>query len=194
MSSPATSPLPTRRAAAPDTRPLSVIKIGGSVLTGLQAYRRAAAFVAARLSERPDEALVVVVSAEFGVDGFPARRWRATSSPSRTRARSTCSGRPARIAIGGAAGAGAAGSGRPRRWRQRAPDGSRGAGHAQHRGAHGAARASLARGALGARRRRGSRFSRARGRGRARLARARRIGPHGRAAGGGPRRRRAASS
>lgn len=67
MSSPVTSPLPTRRAAVPDTRPLSVLKIGGSVLTGLQAYRRAAAFVAARLSERPDEALVVVVSAEFGL-------------------------------------------------------------------------------------------------------------------------------
>ena len=67
MSSPAISSVPTRRAAGPDTRPLSVIKIGGSVLTGLQAYRRAAAFVAARLSERPDEALVVVVSAEFGL-------------------------------------------------------------------------------------------------------------------------------
>ena len=43
VSSPATSPLPTRLSAAADTRPLSVIKIGGSVPTGHPAYRRAAA-------------------------------------------------------------------------------------------------------------------------------------------------------
>ncbi|MCA1649755.1 MAG: hypothetical protein LC753_05550 [Acidobacteria bacterium] len=67
MSSPAPYPVPTRVTSLPDTRRLSVIKIGGSVLTGLQAYRCVAAFLAERVSERPDEALVVVVSAEFGL-------------------------------------------------------------------------------------------------------------------------------
>lgn len=47
--------------------PLTVLKIGGSVLTGAKAYRRAAEFVAARLCTRPGERLVVVVSAESGV-------------------------------------------------------------------------------------------------------------------------------
>jgi aspartate kinase len=47
--------------------PITVIKIGGSVLTGAAAYRRAAAFVEERLREHPDERLVVVVSAEYGV-------------------------------------------------------------------------------------------------------------------------------
>ena len=46
---------------------VSVLKLGGSVLTGTQAYRRAAAFVAERLCDEPDERLVVVVSAESGV-------------------------------------------------------------------------------------------------------------------------------
>ena len=48
-------------------RSLSVIKIGGSVLTDRQAFRRAAAFVSSLLIEEPDRQLVVVVSAEHGV-------------------------------------------------------------------------------------------------------------------------------
>jgi aspartate kinase len=46
--------------------PLIVIKIGGSVLTGAPAYRRAAQFISDRLREQPDSRLVVVVSAEQG--------------------------------------------------------------------------------------------------------------------------------
>ncbi|HJR61775.1 MAG TPA: hypothetical protein VJ813_20375 [Vicinamibacterales bacterium] len=49
------------------TPAISVMKIGGSVLTGHQAYRRAAAFVGARLCARPGERIVAVVSAELGV-------------------------------------------------------------------------------------------------------------------------------
>jgi aspartate kinase len=45
---------------------VTVIKIGGSVLTGIAAYRRAASFITRRLREHPDERLVVVVSAEYG--------------------------------------------------------------------------------------------------------------------------------
>ncbi len=52
---------------------ITVLKIGGSVLTGEHAYRRAAAFVAARLEARPGEPVIVVVSAEIGVtDGLLA--------------------------------------------------------------------------------------------------------------------------
>jgi len=47
-------------------RELSVVKIGGSVLTGPAAYRRAAAFVARRLSEQPGERVLAVVSAQLG--------------------------------------------------------------------------------------------------------------------------------
>jgi aspartate kinase len=45
---------------------VAVIKIGGSVLTGVGAYRRAAAFVASRVCECPGTRFVVVVSAEQG--------------------------------------------------------------------------------------------------------------------------------
>ena len=48
-------------------RSLSVVKIGGSVLTGPPAFRRAAAFVAGLLSDAPAHQLVVVVSAEYGL-------------------------------------------------------------------------------------------------------------------------------
>lgn len=48
-------------------RSLSVVKIGGSVLTGQQAFRRAASFVARLLAEGPGRQLVVVVSAEYGL-------------------------------------------------------------------------------------------------------------------------------
>ena len=50
----------------PGDAPVSVIKIGGSVLSDRTAYRRAAAFVASRLCELAGERLVVVVSAEEG--------------------------------------------------------------------------------------------------------------------------------
>jgi aspartate kinase len=43
-----------------------VVKIGGSVLSGSAAFRRAAAAVARRLEDRPGERLLVVVSAESG--------------------------------------------------------------------------------------------------------------------------------
>lgn len=46
---------------------LSVVKIGGSVLTGPQAFRRAASFAARRLAEDPGRQLVIVVSAEYGL-------------------------------------------------------------------------------------------------------------------------------
>ena len=45
---------------------VTVIKIGGSVLTDGAAYKRAASFVEARLREQPEERFVVVVSAEYG--------------------------------------------------------------------------------------------------------------------------------
>lgn len=51
---------------AGDREPLAVIKIGGSILTGPSAYKRAAAFIRNRLSAAPDERLVVVVSAQKG--------------------------------------------------------------------------------------------------------------------------------
>jgi aspartate kinase len=47
-------------------RTISVVKVGGSVLTGPGAYRRVAVHIGERLSARPGERLVVVVSAEFG--------------------------------------------------------------------------------------------------------------------------------
>jgi aspartate kinase len=46
---------------------VTVIKIGGSVLTGPDAFRRAASFVTGRLSEHPGTKFVVVVSAEQGL-------------------------------------------------------------------------------------------------------------------------------
>lgn len=44
-----------------------VIKIGGSVLTGAPAYRRAARILADRICERPDEQILAIVSAEEGM-------------------------------------------------------------------------------------------------------------------------------
>jgi aspartate kinase len=43
-----------------------VVKIGGSVLTGLRAYRRAARFLTGAVRTAPRERFVVVVSAQFG--------------------------------------------------------------------------------------------------------------------------------
>ena len=48
------------------TQAISVIKIGGSILTSARAYRRAAAFVRNRRLASPHEWLVVVVSAKEG--------------------------------------------------------------------------------------------------------------------------------
>jgi aspartate kinase len=47
-------------------RRTSVVKVGGSVLTGRLAYRRVAAYIADRLRSRPEEGLVAVVSAVNG--------------------------------------------------------------------------------------------------------------------------------
>ena len=48
------------------TPQLSVLKIGGSVLTGPQAFRRVASFIGERLCAHPEERLVAVVSARQG--------------------------------------------------------------------------------------------------------------------------------
>ena len=47
-------------------RPIVVVKIGGSILTGVESYREAARFVAGRRRREPDAQLVVVVSAQHG--------------------------------------------------------------------------------------------------------------------------------
>ena len=48
-------------------RPIVVVKIGGSVLTGRNGYRRASEFLANRIAADPRNAIVAVVSAELGV-------------------------------------------------------------------------------------------------------------------------------
>jgi aspartate kinase len=53
--------------AEADASPVVVIKIGGSVFTDLAAYKRCAAYLKKRVDEAPQEQLVVVVSAEFGM-------------------------------------------------------------------------------------------------------------------------------
>ncbi|MGH9712079.1 MAG: hypothetical protein ACRD5M_02115 [Candidatus Acidiferrales bacterium] len=50
----------------PAEEPIAVIKIGGSILRGARAYRRAAVFVRNRNRVAPGEKLVVVVSAQEG--------------------------------------------------------------------------------------------------------------------------------
>jgi aspartate kinase len=57
--------------------PIAVIKLGGSVLTGTKAYRRAALFVRNTLAAAPRERLVVVVSAQEGTTDTLERRARA---------------------------------------------------------------------------------------------------------------------
>jgi aspartate kinase len=49
------------------SRDVVVIKLGGSVLTGRQAYRRAAGFLADRVACHPGTRIIAVVSAEIGV-------------------------------------------------------------------------------------------------------------------------------
>ena len=61
---------------------LTVLKIGGSVLTGPDAYARTAAFIRARLDERRGEQIIAVVSAELGVtDDLLATATRIVARP-----------------------------------------------------------------------------------------------------------------
>ena len=53
-------------AVSPEPDAIAVLKIGGSVLTGIDGYREAARFIAARRAAEPGTKFVVVVSAEFG--------------------------------------------------------------------------------------------------------------------------------
>lgn len=50
-----------------EKRKLVVLKLGGSVLTDLAAYRRCAQWLGARTQNEPDAAFIAVVSAEFGL-------------------------------------------------------------------------------------------------------------------------------
>lgn len=49
------------------SRAVTVVKIGGSVLSGRQSFRRAARFLGARLNDQPGSRIIAVVSAENGV-------------------------------------------------------------------------------------------------------------------------------
>jgi aspartate kinase len=51
---------------APESEPIAVVKIGGSILKNLRAYRRAAIFIRNRHLAAPQERLLVVVSAQEG--------------------------------------------------------------------------------------------------------------------------------
>ena len=53
-------------ATPPSPRPVLVLKIGGSILTDLDSYARAARFVARRREDEPGVTFVVVVSAQQG--------------------------------------------------------------------------------------------------------------------------------
>jgi len=72
-----------QRAEAPCTNFATVvIKLGGSVFTGLGAYRRAADVLAESVRARPNERIVVVVSAEYGqTDELRELAGRITSNP-----------------------------------------------------------------------------------------------------------------
>jgi aspartate kinase len=64
--------------------PIVVLKIGGSVLIDLDAYRRAARFIATRLDDEPHVRLVVVVSAQHGeTDALLATACAMTADPDR---------------------------------------------------------------------------------------------------------------
>jgi len=64
------------------SEPIAVIKIGGSILTSDQAYRRAAEFVCSRHLKAPEERLVVVVSAQEGTtDSLQELATRIVASP-----------------------------------------------------------------------------------------------------------------
>jgi aspartate kinase len=60
---------------------LAVIKIGGSILTGSRAYRRAAIFIRNRHRASPRERLVVVVSAQDGATDALERTARRIANP-----------------------------------------------------------------------------------------------------------------
>jgi aspartokinase len=60
---------------------LAVIKIGGSILTSAEAYRRAAIFVRNRHRASPEERLVVVVSAQVGATDALERSARRIANP-----------------------------------------------------------------------------------------------------------------
>ena len=75
---------------------LSVLKIGGSVLRDEASYAATAGFLRCRLAERPDERLVVIVSAEYGAtDALLAEAEAIAPEPSDQPTRWTCSGPPA---------------------------------------------------------------------------------------------------
>ena len=64
------------------SRDVVVIKLGGSVLTGRQAYRRAAGFLADRVVRHPGTRIIAVVSAEVGVtDALLAMACEITDQP-----------------------------------------------------------------------------------------------------------------
>jgi aspartate kinase len=61
---------------------LAVIKLGGSILKSLRAYRRAARFVRNRYNAAPNERLVIVVSAQEGhTDRLAATAGRIVAQP-----------------------------------------------------------------------------------------------------------------
>jgi aspartate kinase len=60
---------------------LYVVKIGGSVLTGIDAYRQAAAYLAGFLADRRASGLLVIVSAEQGQTDALLATARAISDP-----------------------------------------------------------------------------------------------------------------
>jgi aspartate kinase len=67
------------------TGTVAVLKIGGSVLTGRQAFRRIAGFIGDRLVEAPGDRLVIVVSAENGTtDALLATATEIVAEPDRS--------------------------------------------------------------------------------------------------------------
>ena len=75
------------------SRTLSVLKLGGSVLRDDASYAAAARFLHDRLAARPDERLVVIVSAQYGsTDALLAEAQAIAGDPS-VRTHSTCCGR-----------------------------------------------------------------------------------------------------
>jgi len=67
------------------TQQTSVLKIGGSVLTGRQGFRRVASFIGERLVDRAGDRLVIVVSAENGTtDALMATATDIVAEPDRS--------------------------------------------------------------------------------------------------------------
>jgi aspartokinase len=82
----------------PDEPPVTVIKIGGSILTSTKGYRRAAIFVRNRHRAPSEEKLVVVLSAEEDATDQLARAGKK-SHANQMRGRSTCCGQRANCAL-----------------------------------------------------------------------------------------------